>query len=43
MVIDGALKHNGMVSFSPTLKPADVEAIRHYVVSRANEDRKLGG
>ena len=43
VVIDGALKHNGMVSFSSALKPADVEAIRQYVISRANEDKKLGG
>jgi len=43
VVIDGALKHNGMVSFSSALKPADVEAIRHYLISRANEDKKLGG
>ena len=42
VVIDGALKHNGMVSFSSALKPADVEAIRQYVIKRANEDKALG-
>ena len=43
VVIDGALQHNGMVSFSSDMKPEDVEAIRQYVISRANEDKKLGG
>jgi quinohemoprotein ethanol dehydrogenase len=43
VVIDGALQHNGMVSFSSAIKPEDVEAIRQYVISRANEDKKLGG
>lgn len=43
IAIDGALKHNGMVSFSSALKPEDVEAIRQYVIKRANEDKALGG
>ena len=43
IVIDGALKHNGMVSFSAALKAEDAEAIRQYVIKRANEDKKLGG
>jgi quinohemoprotein ethanol dehydrogenase len=42
VVIDGALKHNGMVSFSSALGAADVEAIRQYLISRANEDKALG-
>jgi alcohol dehydrogenase (cytochrome c)/quinohemoprotein ethanol dehydrogenase len=47
IVIDGALSPrggggNGMVSFAAALKPDDVEAIRQYVIKRANEDRKLG-
>ena len=43
VVIDGALKHNGMVSFSSALKADDVEAIRQYLIKRANEDKALGG
>jgi quinohemoprotein ethanol dehydrogenase len=42
VVIDGALKHNGMVSFASAVKPADAEAIRHYLIKRANEDKALG-
>ncbi len=42
VVIDGALKHNGMVSFKAALKPEDAEAIRQYVIKRANEDKALG-
>ncbi|MCT2560039.1 PQQ-dependent dehydrogenase, methanol/ethanol family [Tsuneonella sp. YG55] len=41
IVIDGALSHNGMVSFAKALRPADAEAIRHYLVKRANEDKAL--
>ena len=41
VVIDGALAHNGMVSFKVALKPADAEAIRHYLIKRANEDKAL--
>lgn len=41
VVIDGALSHNGMVSFAAALLPADAEAIRHYLVKRANEDKNL--
>lgn len=43
IVIDGALSHNGMVSFAKAMKPADVEAIRQYIISRANEDKALEG
>ena len=43
VVIDGALQHKGMVSFSSALKPEDVEAIRQYLIKRANEDKALGG
>ena len=42
VVIDGMLQHNGMVSFKSALKPADADAIRHYVIKRANEDKALG-
>ena len=43
IVIDGALKHNGMVSFKEVVTAADAEAIRHYLIKRANEDKALGG
>jgi len=33
IVIDGARAEKGMVSFSPVLKPEDVENIRTYLVS----------
>ena len=39
--IDGALQHNGMVSFATALRPADAEAIRQYLIKRANEDKAL--
>lgn len=35
IVIDGALKDNGMVSFANWLKPEDAEAIRHYVADQS--------
>lgn len=41
VVIDGALSHNGMVSFRSALKPEDADNIRHYVIKRANEDKAL--
>ena len=41
IVIDGALQHNGMVSFAKALRPADAEAIRQYLIKRANEDKAL--
>jgi alcohol dehydrogenase (cytochrome c)/quinohemoprotein ethanol dehydrogenase len=43
IVIDGALKHNGMVSFASAVKPEDAEAIRQYLIKRANEDKALEG
>jgi quinohemoprotein ethanol dehydrogenase len=43
IVIDGALQHNGMVSFATALRPADAEAIRQYLLKRANEDKALEG
>jgi quinohemoprotein ethanol dehydrogenase len=43
IVYDGALKDNGMVSFAPSLNRARIEAIRQYVIKRANEDKALGG
>ncbi|MFG6284564.1 PQQ-dependent dehydrogenase, methanol/ethanol family [Sphingomonas sp. S6] len=35
VIIDGALKDRGMVSFSRVLTPADVEALRAYVIDRS--------
>jgi quinohemoprotein ethanol dehydrogenase len=37
IVLDGALLDNGMASFAEVLNEADAEAIRAYVVHRANE------
>jgi len=45
IVVDGSLSQgggNGMVSFKSALKPDDVEAIRQYLIKRANEDKALG-
>jgi quinohemoprotein ethanol dehydrogenase len=42
VVHDGALKDNGMVAWSPVMNPAQIEAIRHFVIKRANEDKALG-
>lgn len=36
VVLDGALKDRGMVSFANVLKPADAEAVRAYLVERSN-------
>lgn len=41
VVIDGALEHNGMVSFASAIKPEGAEAIRQYLIKRANEDKEL--
>ena len=43
IVHDGALSDNGMVSFSPSLSKDEIEAVRQYVIFRANQDRDLGG
>ena len=43
IVIEGALKHSGMVSFAAALKPEDAEAIRQYLIKRANDDKARGG
>jgi alcohol dehydrogenase (cytochrome c)/quinohemoprotein ethanol dehydrogenase len=37
VVIDGARKDRGMVSFAPVISPAEAEAIRAYVIKRAND------
>ena len=36
VVIDGALKDRGMVSFAKVLTPQDADAIRAYVIDRSN-------
>ncbi len=35
VIADGALKDRGMVSFGRVLTPADIEAIRAYVIDRS--------
>lgn len=42
VVHDGALKSNGMASFAGSLSKSEIEAIRAYVIKRANEDKTLG-
>ena len=37
MVLDGASKDRGMVSFSSVLSAAEAESIRAYVIKRAND------
>jgi len=41
IVIDGALHEGGMVSWKAALSPQDAEAVRLYVIKRANEDKAL--
>ena len=43
VVVDGALEHNGMVSFEAAMDAEGAEAIRQYVIFRANEDKALEG
>jgi quinohemoprotein ethanol dehydrogenase len=40
VVLDGALKDQGMASYRQDLSPSDAEAVRAYVVKRANDDWK---
>ncbi|MCB2067147.1 MAG: c-type cytochrome, partial [Erythrobacter sp.] len=42
IVIDGAFAHNGMVSFRADIDETQLEAIRQYLIMRANQDRDLG-
>jgi len=42
IVHDGLLKQNGMVAWKDQFSPEQIEAIRLYVVKRANEDKALG-
>ncbi len=41
ILIGGLLKSQGMVSFAKDYSPAQVESMRHYLISRANEDKKM--
>jgi alcohol dehydrogenase (cytochrome c)/quinohemoprotein ethanol dehydrogenase len=41
VVVDGVLHERGMVAFKAALSPDDAEAIRQYVIKRANEDKAL--
>lgn len=43
IVHDGALAGNGMAGFSVSLSKERIEAVRQYVIFRANEDKRLGG
>ncbi len=42
IVLDGALKDRGMVGFANVLDADGAEAVRHYVIKRAHEDKALG-
>ena len=42
VVHDAALRTRGMVGFASVLSPEQVEAIRDFVIKRANEDKALG-
>ncbi len=41
IVYDGLLKDNGMVGWKGEFSPEQIEAIRQYVISRANDDKAL--
>jgi alcohol dehydrogenase (cytochrome c)/quinohemoprotein ethanol dehydrogenase len=41
IVHDGALKANGMVGWSNVMSASEIDAIRHYVIKRAHEDKDL--
>lgn len=42
IVHDGALKANGMVGWSNVMSRDEIDAIRHYAIKRAHEDKALG-
>ncbi|MBO9580565.1 MAG: PQQ-dependent dehydrogenase, methanol/ethanol family [Sphingobium sp.] len=42
IVHDGGLAANGMVGWAKVMKPAEIDSIRAYVVSRANQDKLIG-
>ena len=39
IVLDGARKEKGMVSFKSALAEGQAEAIFHYIISQANKDK----
>jgi alcohol dehydrogenase (cytochrome c)/quinohemoprotein ethanol dehydrogenase len=41
IVIGGALHERGMISWKAALTPDSAEAVRQYVIKRANEDKAL--
>ena len=41
VVIDGALRENGMVSWASVMSPDQADTVRQYVIHRANEDKAL--
>ncbi|WP_299194721.1 PQQ-dependent dehydrogenase, methanol/ethanol family [uncultured Erythrobacter sp.] len=43
VVNDGILKDNGMVNFADSLSREEIEAVRGYVIHRANEDKAIEG
>ena len=40
VVLDGALKANGMASWAPVLTPDDAEAVRAYIIHRAHQTQQ---
>ncbi len=41
IVHDGLLKERGMVGWAAEFTPTQIENIRHYVISRANDDKRF--
>jgi quinohemoprotein ethanol dehydrogenase len=41
IVHDGLLKERGMVGWAAEFTPAQIESIRQYVISRANDDKRF--
>ena len=41
VVHDGVLTQNGMASFAASLSKEEIDAIRAYIVFRANQDRQM--
>ena len=41
IVHDGALEQRGMVGFGQSLSPSRIEALRQFVIFRANQDKEL--
>ena len=38
---DGVLADNGMASFADSLSSEEIDAIRAYIIHRANEDKAI--